>query len=193
MVQDIGGARTPTWQFGGAIAVGGAAQLILPAGFLRTFVTLQNTSSGALTVGVGPARAVAAVANGAVSSVTVTNAGMGYTKPPLVRFLGGLGGGLGFPKPPGPGASLASAHAVLSGATIGSVVVDNGGVGYTAAPFVFLYNHPEDFTGSMAPAVAAGNTLAAGGSMTWEVATTDAISIWGATLAQTFECSVRTS
>lgn len=184
------GQLTRLVRFSGQIASAGAAQLILPPQ-PRTYLIIQNTSATELRLGVGPATATAALSGTSVSTITVTNAGMGYTKPPIVRILGGVGGGLGFDNPPNP-ANVATAHAVLSGATIGSIVVDNAGSGYTAVPYVYLENHPDDSTGSMAPAVATGFQILAAGAFVQETGTisTDAISIWGATLAQTFECYI---
>jgi len=188
------GLNTRTFNFGGTITLGGTAQLILPPTQPRTYLIIQNTNAGGnLNIGIGPARATATVAGGIVTGIAVTNAGMGYTKPPNVKLFGGLVGGLGFPEP-GAGVSPthAQAHAVLSGATIGSIVVDNGGSGYTATPYVYLENHPDDITGSLAPSATAGFQLLPGGSWVWECSTvtTDAVSIFGATTSMTFECLV---
>lgn len=180
-----------TLNFGGSITTGGTPQLIMPVGTTRTFMMIQNTSAANLRVGIGPALATASISGGAVSSIAVANAGIGYTKPPQVRIVGGIGGGYGFPAPASE-ATMASAHAVLSGATIGSIVVDNGGSGYTSAPYVYLENDPRDPTGSYAPSATAGALLTPGGSWVWECTTVtqDAVSIYGATTGQTFECWV---
>lgn len=184
--------RPTLFQAGGSIAVGGTPQLILPPGINRRYVAVQNTSSGELRLGIGGARAIAAISAGAVSAVTMVNAGIGYTRAPNVLFFGGIGGGVGFQAPSDPNA--AQAHAVLSGATIGSIAIDNGGAGYTSPPGVLIQNQLDDTTGSYAPGTTQGITLASGGSWIWDPSDTiagisEALSIWGATLAQTFECS----
>lgn len=63
----------------------------------------------------------ATVSGGAVTGVTVTNGGSGYSGSVIVGFVGG--GGMG-----------ATATATLSGGAIASVTVTNGGSGYTSAP-----------------------------------------------------------
>ena len=76
---------------------------------------------------------------GAVTGVTVTNPGSGYTSAPDVDFTGGGGSG-------------ASADPVLSGTTVGSITVDNPGSGYTSVPTV-------DFTGGGGSGASATATL----------------------------------
>ena len=63
------------------------------------------------------ATAYATIADGAISKITVTEAGNGYTSPPSVQISGGQGLG-------------ATAQAVLSGDYIGSIIVKKGGSGY---------------------------------------------------------------
>ncbi len=59
----------------------------------------------------------------AVSSVTVTSGGSGYTTVPAVTFSGGAGTG-------------AAATAVVTGGVVTSINVTNGGSGYTSDPTV---------------------------------------------------------
>src|SRR5262249_38636756 len=75
----------------GTITSGGTAQLVLAQSQSRSFLLLQNLSAGPLYVEIGAARATCTISNGAVASVSVANAGFNYTKPPVVRFLGGGG------------------------------------------------------------------------------------------------------
>lgn len=183
--------RPTLFQAGGFIAVAGTPQLLLPPGHRRSYIAVYNTSAAELRLGLGGARGKATISGGAVNAVSVANAGMGYTKPPNVIFFGGIGGGLGFQAPSDP--NVATAHANLSGATIGTITVDQGGAGYTAAPDVLLQNQLDDTTGSFAPGTTQGITLAAGASWIWNPANllplTEALSIWGGTINQTFECS----
>jgi len=62
-------------------------------------------------------------AAGAVTGVTITNAGSGYTSPPAVTFGGGGGSG-------------AAATATISGGAVTGVTITNPGSGYTSAPVV---------------------------------------------------------
>jgi len=78
-----------------------------------------------------------------VQSVSVTNAGFGYTTPPTVKFIGGGGSG-------------AAATATIGDGIVGIITITNGGSGYVYSPSV-------TFTGiSSAPAVAAAVVSAAG-------------------------------
>ncbi len=75
-----------------------------------------------------------------VGSFTVTNGGTGYTSPPAVALTGGGGTG-------------ATAHAVLTGGVVTSIVVDTAGEGYTSPPAVA-------FTGGEGAGAAATPVLA---------------------------------
>lgn len=179
----------------GTITSGGTAQLVLPQSLSRSFLYLKNTSSGPLSFEFGGARATATITSNAVTSVSITNAGFNYTKPPLVRFWGGgyagntsfLGiGQPGYPAPPNP----ATGHATLSGSTVGSVVVDNAGSAYAVAPYVQLINSDLDPSGCAVPSATVGIILAANESLTFNgtCCPTDAIGVFGATNAQAFVC-----
>ena len=107
---------TPVYRADGSVTTGGTAQLILPRAAPRSSIIIQNTStSDTLYLEFGCARATATLTNGAVTSITVTNAGFGFTYPPSVHFLGGgnpLNGrdlGLGYPNQDAP-SNYATAH-----------------------------------------------------------------------------------
>lgn len=207
-------ASTPTLRPypAGSIATGGTAQLLMPQDPQRYYIAIQNTSDTVMRVGIGAATATAALTSGAVSSVSVVNAGMGFTYAPKVVFVNG-----GYPSTPNPGSPgspwtegvggglgpfqgptrTASAVCVMTGSagalTIASITVQDGGAGYQAAPYVYLQNDPRDPLGCFAPSATVGWYLAAnGGSRTWEnnAVTTDAFSIFCASSSKTFECEV---
>lgn len=192
-----------TYEFGGSITTGGTAQLILPQQLSRSYLLVANTSDTDMSMGIGPATAVATITSGAVASIAVVNAGFGYTYPPLVRIQGGLAWdpmiaqALGSPfgiAPTGP--NLATAHATLSAGAVNAVTVDNGGAGYNAAPqapYVYLENDPRDPFGCFAPSLTTGIPLPHGGVpfvFQNSVVPTDPISIFCATSAKTFVCKV---
>lgn len=194
-----------------SITTGGTAQLLIPQDPLRYYLMIQNTSDTVMRVGVGGATATASLTSGVVSSISVTNAGMGFSYAPLVRFIGGgypstpnpspgslwsegVGGGLGPFQGPYQG-RVAAAVCVMTGSapnmTISSVLVQDGGAGYIAAPTIYLQNDPRDPVGCYAPSATVGTYIAAsGGSRTWQncAVTTDAFSIFCATTGKTFEC-----
>jgi hypothetical protein len=91
-----------------------------------------------VTANVGGA-VIKAIVGGAVStSVTVTNAGTGYTYPPIVLFdapnqSGGATYGI-----------QATGHCTLSGSTVSTITVDDQGAGYTTVPNVYLQNDPRE-------------------------------------------------
>lgn len=186
----------------GTIATGGTPQLLLAKSMSRTSLWLQNLSAGPLYVDFGSARGTAVLTNGKVTSVTITNAGFNFTKPPLIRFLGGgndLGGGnainrsyLGLNQPNGASPSLpAKARAVLTSNAVSSVIVDDGGANYAIAPYVQFINSDLDPYGVAVPSTTlnGGVLLAAQGPpliLNGTFCPTDAISIIGATTGQVF-------
>jgi|GEM_PF-1414783 len=62
---------------------------------------------------------------GAVTTITVTNGGSGYTSAPAVNLTGGNGSG-------------AAAMATISGGHVNSIKIINGGSGYTIAPSITI-------------------------------------------------------
>lgn len=71
------------------------------------------------------ATATSTIASGAVTAVTITSGGSGYTSVPAVTFSGGAGTG-------------AAATAVVTGGVVTAVNVTAGGSGYTSAPTVTI-------------------------------------------------------
>ena len=161
----------------------------------RSHLLIQNTGSATIWVMVGPAKATATLGSGVVSSVAVANAGQNYSFAPKVIFLGGggaIGGvpagyvGLGQEGAPSP-SRVAQAHCVMTGSagamTISSIVVDDPGAGYVAAPYVYLQNDPRDPNGVAIAAANTGIRLDASTSpVIWNgtVCPTSAISIFAA-------------
>ncbi len=71
------------------------------------------------------ATGTAIISFGFVVSVNINNGGYGYTNTPMVRLVGGGGGGAG-------------ATAVVSNGVITAITITNNGSGYTSAPLVFI-------------------------------------------------------
>lgn len=191
---------TPVYRADGSIATGGTPQLILPRAAPRSSIIIQNTStSDTITLEFGCARATATVTNGMVTAITVTNAGFGFTYAPSVHFLGGgnmSNGrdlGVGYPNQLAP-SNYASAHCVMSGGSISSIVIDNPGSGYDCAPYVQLLNDPNDNYGAAVPSTTSGFKLAPGASLyqAYNVVTTDAIAVYGATTGDSWFCQYTT-
>ncbi|WP_156173276.1 hypothetical protein [Chryseobacterium gallinarum] len=77
-----------------------------------------------------PATATATISGGAVTGITISNGGSGYTSAPTVNFYGGgsiINGG-----------SKARATATISNGSVTGIIINNGGSGYTTAPTVTL-------------------------------------------------------
>ena len=76
----------------GTLAAAATPQLVLCERPSTSSLVIQNTSISSgdpLWFEFGSARATCAITNGAVSSVTVTNAGFGFTYPPVITAFGG--------------------------------------------------------------------------------------------------------
>lgn len=187
------------WDFSGTVTAGGTAQIILPQQPRRCLLLLENTSAGDLFFGVGPATATATISGGKVTSVAVANAGLGYTIPPLVQFLGGLVDG-DYQQAPGAGAfpvgytfRPAAALAALSGGAVSAITVSDGGAGYVVAPRVYLLNPlPQLGGGAYLPSATLGIQLKPGGSAIYgsDSCPWSAVSVFGATTGQAFVCQV---
>ena len=200
--------RDPLYVADGTIAAGGTAQLVLPQLQTRSFLKLQNLSTGPLYFENGSARATCSLTSGAVSSISVANPGFNFTNPPLVIFYGGGNAGnssylgLGQPGAEGPNSSLtagrpAKAHCVMASATplpglkVSSIVIGDPGAGYVIAPFVFIVNSDLDPYGCAVPSATSGMLLPAGSSpyiLNGTSCHTDPISVFGATTGQAFLC-----
>lgn len=77
-----------------------------------------------------PATATATISGGAITGITVTNGGSGYTTPPTVNFYAGgavISGG-----------SKAIATATISNGQVTGITINNGGSGYTTVPTVVI-------------------------------------------------------
>ncbi len=95
-------------------------------GFVVNEGTLPASVQFVTSIGGGTgATAVANLTSGAVSSVTITAGGTGYSSPPTVSFSGGSGTG-------------AAATAAVNDYGLLEIIVINGGSGYTSAPTVTL-------------------------------------------------------
>lgn len=194
--------RFPLYCADGTVTTGGTPQLVLPQMAFRSLLILQNTSSAALVFEFGSARATATITSGVVTSITVTNAGFNFTKPPVVTFYGGgkAGNGsyLGLNQYGGesPNASLgagrpAKAHAVLTTGAVSSIVIDDGGAGYAIAPAVILTNSDLDPYGCALPSATVGMILPNGVlplQLDGTSCHTDPISVYGGTTGQAFLC-----
>jgi len=188
----------------GVIATTGTAQLVLPISPSRAALFIQNTGSHSMYMEHGPARATAAITNGTVTSITVANAGFGYTTAPTVEFAGGFGpyvansswnglGLIGSPSPQGLAAQgdsglpvynrPAVAHCVMSAGAVSSIVIDDPGYGYINPPEPLLYNSITDPFGCALPAtsgtigilIAAGATYISNPTAMW----TDQVALVG--------------
>ena len=192
----------PLYCADGSIAAGGTAQLVLPQTPSRALLKLQNLSAGPLWFEFGSARATATITSGAVTSISVTNGGFNFTRPPIVLFSGGGYQGntsfLGLNQPGGEGPNssivagrVAKAHAVLTGSAVSSIVIDDPGAGYAIAPYVFIANDRLDPYGCAAPSATSGMLLSSNSApyiLNGTSCFTDAVAAFGATTGQNFLC-----
>ena len=203
--------RHPYYRADGTITTGGTAQLILGQSIARSSLFIQNLSNYAMYVEIGVGAGYATLTNGAVTSVTVTNVGFNFTKPPLVRFLGGgypVTGvnkthnhyntayvGLAQPNAAAP-QNIATGVATLtsssvSGSQINGVTITNGGANYAVAPYVMFMCSDLDPMGVALPSPTSGAYLSpGGGSVTYNgtVCPTDPVAIYCATTGAAFIC-----
>ena len=95
------------------------------------------------------------IVGGAINTtVTITTAGSGYTKAPILVI-----------SPPPAGGVQATATCTISGGVINAVTVNNQGAGYTAAPTITVVNGNGDITGSGA-VLTVNATLVGSGTVT---------------------------
>lgn len=192
--------RDFTYDASGTITTGGTAQLVLPERKATSSFSFQNISDTVMYLEIGSARAHAVLTSGVVTSIVVDNAGFGFTRPPRVHFLGGasvgwnmsdgnyLGAGQqGYPSP----SNFARGHAVLSGNTLGSIVIDNPGSKYANAPYILITNDIDDPFGCATPSATSGFLIPPlGGNINnlfnSSVCTTDPISVFCATTGKAF-------
>ena len=197
------GDRSPAYDASGLTT--GAAQLVRPMVPSCSFFLIQNLStSNVLYVDFGAARATATLTSGAISSITVTNGGFGYTYPPVVLFAGGgyanntKNLGLNQPGGDSPNSAIkagrpARAHAVLTSGVVTSIVIDDPGAGYAIAPYVYLQNTTLDPYGAANPLTSStaggGVYLAANGGsfyMNGTVCPTDQVAIYCSAASQPY-------
>jgi hypothetical protein len=193
-------AQIPTAlrDYSGSITAGGTAQNILQSQKSRCYMLIENISAGNLFVELGGARAKATLTNGVITGYSITNAGFNYAYPPMVTFLGGVGGDIGYPTP---GTNQngtyssgrpAVATATISGGALSTIVINDGGTGFTYPPFIDIVRDARDFAGGAVPSGTSGIELLPGGSFVMENVACDTgpVSIWGATTGQLFTCKV---
>jgi hypothetical protein len=88
-------------------------------------LTIDVNFNGAVQVSATTATATATITSGAITGLTITNGGGGYTAAPPVTLLGG--GGVG-----------ATATATITGGVVTGLTITNAGSGYTSAPTVYI-------------------------------------------------------
>lgn len=176
----------------------GTPTLVLARSASRSLLYFKNTSIAPMWLEFDGPRATAVLTNGVVTSVTITNAGFGFSKPPIVRFLGGGSAnnssylGLGQPNGIAP-SDHAKGVAVMTGTapnmSVASVTIDNGGSLYAAPPYVQLITSDLDPYGAALPAVGVGWQLDSNESIEFNgtACPTEAISVFAAN-AQTYTC-----
>ena len=102
----------------------GAAGAVYPTDVAIASAVVTTTNI-LIPLGSPIATGTATMDSGFVVSVMVTNGGYGYTNTPLVRFIGGGGGG-------------AAGFAVVNNGVVISITMTNAGSGYTNAPLVVI-------------------------------------------------------
>jgi hypothetical protein len=187
----------------GTIASATLPQLLLPHAHLgRSSLLIFNLSTtAAMFLEIGSARATATITNGVVTGVAVTNAGFGFSLAPTITFRGGGADqypgflGSGDPNSP-PVAHAATAHCVMTGSapnmSVASITIDNGGSGYLVAPYVAIRNRNFDANGCADPSVGSGSGVLIPALGRYEVngttCSTDPLALFCATLAAPFTC-----
>lgn len=188
--------RHPLYDASGTITTGGTPQLVLAQSQARSFLLLGNNSAGDLLFEIGSARATSTISNGAVTGFTITNAGFGFTVPPVVRLLGGGNAGnssfLGLNQPNGAAPSnVATAVAVLTGGAVSGFTITNPGSGYVKAPYVFIFNSDLDPYGAAVPSATTGILIKSGSPpviFNGTCCPTDPVAVFGATTGAAFTC-----
>lgn len=157
-----------------AITTGGTAQLVLPFMKGRCSFEIVNMSDTNMYMGFGGARAHATLTGTAITSITVDNAGFGYSIAPTVQFIGGgntswnmanstfLGcKEVGYPAP----AQIASATCVMTGSapnmSVASITINYGGL-YATAPRIVLKNDKNDPYGAFLPSATSPGSIILG-------------------------------
>jgi hypothetical protein len=136
-----------TWDGTYLVKIGSVAQIGITNGGINYTSAPVVTISAPNQAGGVQARAVCTISGNAVNSITLIEAGSGYTSPPTITFSGGGGSNA---------AAIASVLTFATGTV--SATVTNGGTGYTSAPTV-------SFSGGGGTG-AAGTAIISGGSVT---------------------------
>lgn len=110
------------------------------------------TTPPTFTLSAGGATGICILGGAISTSVSITNAGAGYTYPPLV-FLD--------PPPASTSGLQATGYATLTNGTVTTITIDNQGAGYTNVPNIYLIPDPRD-TGPTTPASAVAQITGAG-------------------------------
>ena len=156
---------------GGGVPAGGV-ELIMSDGVNYRIANQTGCAVGALLTTAGSSYTTAptvtasaggsiwkAFVGGAVSTtVTISNAGTGYTYPPVVTFSS-----------PAPGTGIqATGFATLSGGTVSAITVVDQGAGYTTAPTITITPDPREGVNGVAQGynAAAVATLTGSGTIT---------------------------
>lgn len=154
--------KHPMFDHSGTITTGGTVQLIVAERPRCSMIVVQNISTAPMYLETGSARATCTITGGVVTSVSITNAGFGFTVPPIVEFLGGgdtsanpnyLGAGLPGVQAP---TNVARGVAVLGGGAVSSITIINGGANYAKAPYVLMRNDENDPFGCAIPSATSG-------------------------------------
>nr|HMT29617.1 hypothetical protein [Bacteroidia bacterium] len=99
------------------------------SGYTSATVTISAPSPGPGTT----ALATAVVANGKITSITITNGGTNYTAPPTITINGVGGTGV-----VGPTITIPAATATVTNGMVSGFTITNGGADYIAAPTITL-------------------------------------------------------
>lgn len=110
-------------------------EILTPLGMNDTYLNVPTEQAPRLAGGYQQALARAQVANGQVSSITLSDTGANYTQAPAIHIRGGGGTG-------------ARATATLSGHKVGSVTLTRGGSGYLTPAKITLTNGGSTATAS---------------------------------------------
>ena len=190
-------------------------KLILPQATSRSMLSVQNIGTTTMYLDHGGARATATITSGVLTSLTILNAGFGYTAPPQVQLKGGGGpiktalaasgwDGRGqidnWPTPNGINTLVtpaiyfrpAKVIAVLTAGAVTSFTIQDGGAGYVNPPEVLLVNDPSDPFGCADPSASSGSgfILYAAGAyfLNGTFCHTDAIALYAAGGSGSYAC-----
>lgn len=113
--------------------------------------TTGLTTAPTFTLSAGGATGTCILGGAISTTVSITNAGAGYTYPPLI-FLD---------TPPAGAGLQATGYSTLTTGTVSSITIDNQGAGYTNVPNIYIIPDPRD-TGPTTPASAVASLTGSG-------------------------------